>query len=164
MGHDIHDLIAGHAAHGQDFVHAELSGRDGSCLVGANDICPGKRLNGRHLLDEGFFVGQTSDTDDEGDGGQEDKTLRDHADDAGDGADDCICKYPSVRDHLTAVEQQAYRDDDHGDDLDDSADRALHLGARALLVGRFRDQLGSVALVADFVDALQRGAGYDEAA
>ena len=65
MGHYIHDLIPGHAAHGQDLVHAELSGGDGSGLVGANDICPGKRLYGRHLLDEGFFIGQSSDADDE---------------------------------------------------------------------------------------------------
>ena len=160
MCHHCPDRLRLHVPHGDQLADFELSGRDGSRLIRADNIRAGERFDRFHLLNKRFPAGKTPDTEDERHRREEHQSLRDHADDAGHGADNRFAEDPGSviavsrgclysRGVLAAVKQKADRYNRNRHDLDDPVDRSLHLGRRAPLLPGLCHDRGRVALVSD---------------
>ena len=113
--------------------------RDGTRLIHTQRIDARKRLDAVQLMHQRLALRKTHHACDERKARQQIQSLRDHADDGADGRCHGDGRLPAQPDEFLDEHDDAQRNDDHADPLDQTLQRAHHFGGLRLF-GLFRLQ------------------------
>ena len=156
-------LVIGHAIEGDDLVDVHLARGDGARLVETHDIDTGERLDAIEFLNEHLVLREANHTHGEHCRGKEDETLRNHADERRGGVQDGRIYRPTAEPAFLDDERDTQGNDEHGDELDDLAQRLHDVGPHlAIDLGLVVD-LGRVVVGTHGRDARHARTGADEA-
>ena len=144
--HSLHLLGRGLGVQAHQLLHRHVRLGDGARLIHAQYIHPGQGLNGAHLVDQGFPLGQAHHRDGQGHAGQEVQALGNHADEGGhhggDGGGEALLLYQK----FVAKQGDAQGNEGEADDPNQAVQGLHHLGlARPLVRLGLMGQTGSVA-------------------
>ncbi len=131
-----------------DIGDFQIPGRNGARLVRTQNIDACQSFDRLHFLYQGLLFGQAPDTEDKGNGSEQDQSFRDHADDAGYGVYDSG-RPVACRQVLASQEKQPEGDDQNGNKTDNAPDGILHFRGCSFLGLRLFDQGGGIGIIAD---------------
>ena len=142
--------------------HAVLGQR--ARLVGTHHVDTGQTLDRGQFVDQTLPAAQSNDADGERDGCHQHEALGHHRHQGADHPQHRLAPSRIGGEQLRVDDQDACRDQQVGDELQDLVDTAAQFGVHQRELAGFVGELGGVGFPADLGGAVGAGAGDDEAA
>ena len=145
--------------------HLHLRAGDGAGLIHAQNVHPGQRLDGVHLMDQGPVLRKTNYADRQRHAGQQKQPFRDHADEGRHGGDHRLPQPQFLHGILIIKKRPADGNQHHTDKPDQPVQRAHHfaLAGAGVLLGS-QCQFGGIGVRPHLIQPCPALAIDDEAA